>query len=100
VKVLDAARGIVGGAGAGRDRIDKRVAPVGGAENRASETQNARDVTWGQRAGALGEDQSVKAVLEADALDIGVGGRLDDRPNHGVEPGGVAAAREDTYTAY
>ena len=41
-----------------------------------------------------GIDQAVEAVLEAEDLDAGVVGRLDDGADDGVEAGGVAAAGE------
>ena len=39
--------------------------------------------------------QAVEAVFEADALDAGVAGGLDDGADDGVEAGRVAAAGED-----
>ena len=41
-------------------------------------------------------EQAVEAVLDADRLDAGVGGRLDDGADDRVETGRVAAAGEDT----
>ena len=40
-------------------------------------------------------DQAVEAVFEADALDAGVAGGLDDGADDGVQAGRVAAAGED-----
>ena len=44
---------------------------------------------------AAGFEQAVEAVLEADALDAGVAGGLDDGADDGVQTGSVAAAGED-----
>ena len=40
-------------------------------------------------------DEAVEAVLEADHLNAGVGGRLDDRANDGIQAGSITAAGED-----
>ena len=54
-----------------------------------------RDVPRRERPRAVGLDEPVEAVLEADALDAGVVRRLDDGADDGVEAGRVAAAGED-----
>ena len=76
------------------DRLVKRIAAVDGAEDRAAEPEDAGDVARRQQPRLFRIDQAVEAVLEADDLDAGVVGRLDDGADDGVEAGGVAAAGE------
>ena len=64
---LDDAIGIVAGAVGRADRLGERVAAVGRAEDRAAEPQDAGHVARRQRPRALGLDQAVEAVFEADA---------------------------------
>ena len=52
----------------------------------------SRGVSTRERSGSM---QAVEAVLEADALDAGVAGGLDDGADDGVQAGRVAAAGED-----
>ena len=77
------------------DRIGERIAGVDGAENRAAEAQDAGDVARREHARAVGLDQAVEAVFDADALDAAVAGGLDDGADDGVQAGRVAAAGED-----
>ena len=72
----------------GLPRVDR-------AEDRAAEAQDAGDVARRQLARAVGLEQAVEAVLEAEARDAGVAGGLDDRADDRVEAGSVAAAGED-----
>jgi hypothetical protein len=69
-------------------------------EVRVTEPQDSRHVPRGEWTAAIRKDQSIEAVLETETFDAGVGGGLDDRANDGVEAGRVAAARENTDTAY
>ena len=98
VEHLDDAIGVVVRPFGGRDRVRERVAAVGRAENGAAEAQDAGDVARREHARAVGLDQAVEAVFEADALDAGVGRRLDDGADDGVEARGIAAAGEDAQT--
>ena len=72
----------------GLPRVDR-------AEDRAAEPQDAGDVARRQLARVVGLDQAVEAVLEADALDAGVAGGLDDGADDGVQARSIAAAGED-----
>ena len=56
--------------------------------------QDAGDVTRRELARAIGLDQPVEAVLEADDLDARVAGGLDYGADDGVQAGRVAAAGE------
>ena len=81
----------VGGVG----RVLERVAVVGRAEDRATETENAGDILRRERRGSATGPAAVEAVLETDDFDLGVGSGLDDGADDRVEPGGVAAAGQD-----
>ena len=78
-----------------RDGIGEGIAAVGGAENRPAEPEDAGDVARRDGPRPLRDNEAVKAVFEADALDLRVGCRLDDGANHRVEPRRVAAAGQD-----
>ena len=95
LEVLDAARRVVDRAVGGLDRIDERIAAVGRAENRAADAEDAGDVLQREDARPFGIDEAVEAVFEADALDAGERGGLDDRANDRVQAGRVAAAGEN-----
>ena len=75
--------------------MGERIAAVDRAEDRAAEPQDAGDIARRQHARAVRLEQAVEAVFEADALDAGVAGRLDDGADDGVQAGRVAAAGED-----
>ena len=67
------------------DRIRERIAAVGGAQDRAAETQNAGHIFRPQHARTARLDEAVEAVFDAEHLDAGVAGRLHDRSDDGVE---------------
>ena len=79
-------------------RILERVAVVGGAENGPAQPQDAGDVPGRERPRPGRIEQAVKAVFEADDLDAGIEGRLDDGADDGVEAGCITAAGEHANT--
>ena len=95
VEHFEDAVGIVPRAVGGLDHLGERIAAVHGAENGSAEPQDAGHIARREHARAARLDQTVEAVLDADALDAAVGGRLHDGADDGVEAGGVAAAGED-----
>ena len=92
---LHDAVGIVAGPVGSLDGMGEGIAAIGRAENRAAEAQDAGDVARRERPRSTWLDQTVEAVFEADALDAGVAGGLDDGTDDGVQAGGVTAAGED-----
>ena len=76
------------------DRILERVAVIGRAEDGPAQAQDAGDVVRRQDAGSRRVQQAVEAVFEADDLDPGVVGGLDDGADDGVEAGCITAAGE------
>ena len=72
------------------------VVAVRGAEDRPSAREDPRDVDRSKRLEAV-SDETPKAVPDADELDVAPLelARTDDRTNHGVETGAVAASCED-----
>ena len=95
VEHLDDAVGIIARPFGGLDRMGEWIAAIRRAENRAAEAKDAGDVARRERPRSTRLDQAVEAVLEADALDAGVAGGLDDGTDDGVQAGGITAARED-----
>ena len=93
VEHLDTALGIIALATAGIDGIREGISAVGGAEDRAADPENAGDVPRGQKPRSVRLDESIKAVLDAEHLALAIDGRFDDGADHGVEAGGIAAAR-------
>ena len=75
--------------------IDKWIAAVGRAEDGPADPQDARDVLQRKDARPFRVNQAVEAVLEPDAFDAAIGGRLDDRTDDRVESRGVAATGEN-----
>jgi hypothetical protein len=96
---LDAACRVILGPARRLDRIKERVASVGGTENGAADAKNAGDVFRLESPPAVGLDEAVEAVLQSDDFAVAVGAGLDDRADHGVEPGRITAAGEDTDTS-
>ena len=94
VEHLDDAIGIIVRALGCLHGVRERVAAIGGAENRPAESQDAGDIARRERARPIGFNQSVEAVLQADAVDPGIRRGLHDRADDGVQPGRVAAAGE------
>src|SRR5690606_12848099 len=72
-----------------------RVGLVGGAEDGAAGGENAADIIEAQRPDAV-LDEPEEPVLDAEDLGAGVDGILGGGPDHGVEPGTVAAAGEES----
>ena len=95
VEHLDHAVAVGPQAVGGLDRIEKRIAAIGRAENRPAEPHDAADVVRCEHARSAALDQAIEAVFEADAFDAGVIGGLDHRADDGVQAGGIAAAGED-----
>ena len=98
VEHVDAALRVVALAVARLDRVEERVAAVDRAEDRAADAQDAGDVLRHQDAVPVRLDEAVEAVLEAEAGDAVVVGRLDHGANDRVQPRGVAAAGEYSDT--
>src|SRR6185436_622982 len=97
--IFDAARGVIGDVLAAAGLwIREWIAAIGRAEDRAADAKDPGHLAQRQNARALGVDQAVKAVFDADAFNAREGGRFDHGPNHGVQPGGVAAARQNAKT--
>jgi len=93
---VDAPLRVVHGLAVALARVGEGVAAVGGAEDGAADPQDAGHVLGQQHARAVGVEQPVEAVLQAQDPDSRVDGGLDDGPDDRVEAGGVAAARQDT----
>ena len=98
VEHVDAALRVVALAVARLDRVEERVAAVDGAEDRAADAQDPGDVFRRQDAVPVRLDEPVEAVLETEAGDAVVVGRLDHGANDRVQPRGVAAAGEYSDT--
>lgn len=77
------------------------IATIGGTKNCAAAGQNAADGFFREFLGALGPDESIKAVADADdAHAVLVDGGANNGANHGVESGSIAAAVDDTDRAH
>jgi hypothetical protein len=94
VEHFDDTVGIVSIAVRCRDRIREGVAAVGGAEDRATQPQDARHIARRQNTRAVWLDQTVETVFETDALHAAVRARLHDGTNHGIETRCVATASQ------
>ena len=81
--------------------VGERIAVVGGAENCAATGQNAADGFFREFLGALGPDESIKTVADADdAHAVLVDGGANNGANDGVESGSITAAVDDTNRAH
>ena len=92
---LDHPRRVIALAATGVDWIGEGIPAVGGAEDGAPDAKDTDAVPGGEQPRSIGLDQSVEAVLEAQHLAVAVCGRLDYRPDDGVEPGGISSASQD-----
>ena len=99
VEILDTPIRVVDFPVAGRERIGKRIAAVGGPEDGAAKSKDAGDVAQREQPGAFGIDQAVETVFESDALDPGRRRRLDDGADDGVQSRRVTAAGQDTNSS-
>src|SRR5439155_13835680 len=80
----------------------EQVATIARAEDRAAAREDARDVgaVEPRDAAAVRHEEALEPVANAVHLPaVEVLGRLHDGPDHGVEPGAVAAARQDRDAA-
>jgi hypothetical protein len=77
--------------------VGKMVAAIGGAKNCAATRQNAADGFFREFLSALGPDEPIKAVADADdAYSVLVDSGANNGANGSVESGSVAAAVDDT----
>jgi hypothetical protein len=96
VEHLEHSLGVIEGPLRGDDRLRERVAAVDGPENGAAAAEDSGHVPGRQRPRFLGVNEAVEAVLEAEHLDVGVGGGFHDRPNDRVQARRIAAAGQDS----
>jgi hypothetical protein len=81
--------------------VGEGIAAIGGAKNGAAAGQNAADGFFRKFLGALGSDESIKAVTDADdAHGVFVDGRANNGAEDSVEAGSIAAAVDDTDGAH
>src|SRR4029453_4510062 len=83
----------------GLDGMSERIAAIRRPENRAAKAKDACDLARRERSRSPRLDETVKAVLEADALDARVAGGLDDGTDDGVQARRITAAGEDADTS-
>jgi hypothetical protein len=98
VEHLDASHRVIVGAPGRVERIRERVPAVRRAEDGAAGPVDASDVGWRDPAPAVRLDEAFEAVLEPYRLAVVMRRRLDNGPNYRVQPGGVAAPRQQTDT--
>ena len=81
--------------------VREGIAAIGGAQNCAATGQNSADGFFGEFLGALGPDESIKAVADADdAHAVLVDSSANNGANDSVESGSIAAAVDDTDRAH
>jgi hypothetical protein len=92
VEHLEHPLGVVEGPLGRDDGLRERVAAIDRPENGATTTEDAGHVPGRQRPRFRRVNETVEAVLEAEHLDVGVGGGFDDRPDDGVQARRIPAA--------
>jgi hypothetical protein len=81
--------------------VGEGIAAIGGTKNCATTGQNAADGFFREFLGALGPDESIKAVADADdAHAVVVDGRANNGANDSVWAGSIAATVDDTDCAH
>ncbi len=81
--------------------VGERITAIGGTENWAATRQNAADGFFREFLRALGPDESIKAVADADdAHAVFVDGRPNNGANNGVESGSITAAVDEADCAH
>jgi hypothetical protein len=81
--------------------VGEGIAVIGGTKNCATTGQNAADGFFREFLGALGPDESIKAVADADdALAMAVDGRANNGANDRVYARSIAATVDDPDCAH